>query len=270
MEHRQNIQVICRVRPLNKGERKRSVKRVVKVVEAGDLEDNAVVNVALPKSGSSASKTSIPSVGLRGGKQKNAGVTTHKQYHPSLALAPGCTQQEVFERSNLRELVSHSMMGYRATMFAYGQTGAGKSYTVVGEDRKPGLLYRGVNYLFKECASDPNVKYTIRVSAIELYNEQCFDLLQTTTRARFTPLQVREHGENNLPNITSLMLVPIPLTPFAHRLPGILRGQTDGGEVPQRPAVPVLNSPRRLAADRRGAPDEREIFEVPSHGHPLR
>ena len=195
MEHKSYIKVIARVRPLNKAERKRSVKRVVKVVEAGNLEDSAVVNVALPKSGSKASKTSIPSAGLRGGRG-NAGVSTHKQYQPSLALAPGCTQQEVFERSNLRELVGHSMMGYRATMFAYGQTGAGKSYTVVGEDKKPGLLYRGVNYLFKECASDPDVKYTIRVSAIELYNEQCFDLLQTTTRARFTPLQVREHGEH--------------------------------------------------------------------------
>jgi len=193
------VHVITRIRPLHKGERKRSVKRVVKVVDSGDSdsenEGNAVVNVAIPSSSSKASVgsiTSIPSAGLRGGGRK-AGMTTYKQYSPSLALAPLCSQQEVFERSNIRALVGHSMRGYRATMFAYGQTGAGKSYTVIGEDRKPGLLYRGVNHLFKECAAEPNVKYTIRVSAIELYNEQCFDMLQTTTRARLAPLQIREH-----------------------------------------------------------------------------
>ena len=60
------------------------------------------------------------------------------------------------------------------------------------EDKKPGLLFRAVNYLFKSTklkSENENMKFTIRLSAIELYNEQCFDLL-TTGHARMKPLQV--------------------------------------------------------------------------------
>ena len=194
----QNIHVVVRIRPLNKADKKRKTKRVTKLLSSGQSRDldispnrlngGALVQVKLPPS-----TKHLPSLG----QHPNPSHTAVKQYRPACGLPPSSSQQDAFLASNLPSLIKHSMNGYRTTFFAYGQTGAGKSYTVLGEDKKPGLLYRTANFLYKVTqakAESDNMKFTIRLSAIELYNEQCFDLL-TTGHARLKPLQVREHDK---------------------------------------------------------------------------
>ena len=73
--------------------------------------------------------------------------------------------------------------GYNGTVFAYGQTGAGKSYTMMGSDidnsDTKGIIPRIVEQIFASILASPgNIEYTVRVSYMEIYMEKIRDLLQ--------------------------------------------------------------------------------------------
>ena len=73
--------------------------------------------------------------------------------------------------------------GYNGTVFAYGQTGAGKSYTMMGSDiddvEAKGIIPRIVEQIFASILASPgNIEYTVRVSYMEIYMERIRDLLQ--------------------------------------------------------------------------------------------
>ena len=72
--------------------------------------------------------------------------------------------------------------GYNGTVFAYGQTGAGKSYTMMGADiddeEQRGIIPRIVEQMFASILRSPgNIEYTVRVSYMEIYMERIRDLL---------------------------------------------------------------------------------------------
>lgn len=69
--------------------------------------------------------------------------------------------------------------GFNTSIFAYGQTGSGKSYTMTGSKSDPGIIPLGCQELFNRVAEndDPNVKYEVAVSFMEIYNEKVRDLL---------------------------------------------------------------------------------------------
>lgn len=73
--------------------------------------------------------------------------------------------------------------GYNGTVFAYGQTGAGKSYTMMGsdidDDSSRGIIPRIVEQIFASILRSPsNIEYTVRVSYMEIYMEKIRDLLR--------------------------------------------------------------------------------------------
>jgi kinesin family protein 5 len=90
-------------------------------------------------------------------------------------------QSDVFDFS-IRPTVDDILNGYNGTVFAYGQTGAGKSYTMMGpdiddEDQK-GIIPRIVEQIFTSIlTSSGNIEYTVRVSYMEIYMERIRDLL---------------------------------------------------------------------------------------------
>lgn len=88
-------------------------------------------------------------------------------------LRPNCQQEEVFQRVCVR-LLDHATKGYNVSLFTYGQSGSGKTYTIYGSDSKnPGIVYRAISYL----ALLKEVKVTsIQLSMIEIYNEVVYDL----------------------------------------------------------------------------------------------
>ena len=138
----------------------------------------AVVCVTKPSKASSKNGYGGP------GTSRGSAISSVKRFRPNVACKPSTTQQQVFEMSKLKSLIDHSMKGYRATIFAYGQTGAGKTHTVIGDRARPGLIYRGVHYLFQQCAlaKQSGCTFTVRLSAIELYNEQCEGLQRLQLR----------------------------------------------------------------------------------------
>ncbi|KAL8754146.1 MAG: hypothetical protein Q9184_005207, partial [Pyrenodesmia sp. 2 TL-2023] len=78
--------------------------------------------------------------------------------------------------------VDDILNGYNGTVFAYGQTGAGKSYTMMGADiddqEQKGIIPRIVEQMFESILRSPgNIEYTVRVSYMEIYMEKIRDLL---------------------------------------------------------------------------------------------
>ncbi|KAF2193792.1 kinesin-domain-containing protein [Zopfia rhizophila CBS 207.26] len=90
-------------------------------------------------------------------------------------------QSDVFDFS-IRSTVDDILNGYNGTVFAYGQTGAGKSYTMMGsdidDDEGKGIIPRIVEQIFASMLASPsNIEYTVRVSYMEIYMERIRDLL---------------------------------------------------------------------------------------------
>jgi kinesin family protein 5 len=90
-------------------------------------------------------------------------------------------QVDVFDYS-IRPTVDDILNGYNGTVFAYGQTGAGKSYTMMGSDIDDevgrGVIPRIVQQVFASILASPsNIEYTVRVSYMEIYMERIRDLL---------------------------------------------------------------------------------------------
>ncbi|XP_063266649.1 kinesin-like protein KIFC3 isoform X5 [Prinia subflava] len=89
---------------------------------------------------------------------------------------PQASQEEVFQE--VQALVTSCIDGYNVCIFAYGQTGAGKTYTMEGTAANPGINQRALQLLFSEVRGKAaDWDYTITVSAAEIYNEALRDLL---------------------------------------------------------------------------------------------
>ncbi|KAJ5116989.1 hypothetical protein N7456_001337 [Penicillium angulare] len=93
----------------------------------------------------------------------------------------GSAQADIFDFS-IRPTVDDILNGYNGTVFAYGQTGAGKSYTMMGsdidDDEGKGIIPRIIEQIFASILTSPsNIEYTVRVSYMEIYMERIRDLL---------------------------------------------------------------------------------------------
>lgn len=86
--------------------------------------------------------------------------------------------------------------GYNGTMFAYGQTGCGKTYTMIGCPTDPGIIPRAFQHIVNIInTSDQSKKYVIRCSFLEIYNEDVHDLLSYDSKCK---LELKESLENGV------------------------------------------------------------------------
>jgi len=111
---------------------------------------------------------------------------------------PGSTQDLLYDAC-AKEVVSGCLEGFNGTIFAYGQTGAGKTWTMQGSPDEPGLIPRSFRALFAglEAAHAKNSAETlmVRCSYLEVYNETIRDLLAppgAAAAAGTAGLQVKE------------------------------------------------------------------------------
>ncbi|XP_055154006.1 kinesin-like protein KIFC3 isoform X2 [Symphalangus syndactylus] len=142
-----NIRVIARVRPVTKedGEGPEATNAVT-----FDADDDSIIHL------------------LHKGKPVS--------FELDKVFSPQASQHDVFQE--VQALVTSCIDGFNVCIFAYGQTGAGKTYTMEGTAENPGINQRALQLLFSEVqekASD--WEYTITVSAAEIYNEVLRDLL---------------------------------------------------------------------------------------------
>ena len=151
-----NIQVLVRVRPLNSREREEDTKPCIKVNEDGSLTLDTKPE---PK------KFTFDWIG-----------------------AENTTQHTIFTTVG-EPMIAACLEGFNCCIFAYGQTGAGKTFTMQGRGldsdvndvQTRGLQPRVFDYIFKrvqeETRADRNVEYLISSTYLEIYNEHIKDLV---------------------------------------------------------------------------------------------
>ncbi|XP_069067041.1 kinesin-like protein KIF9 isoform X6 [Pleurodeles waltl] len=91
------------------------------------------------------------------------------------------SQEDVYE-AVAKSVVSKALDGYNGTIMCYGQTGAGKTFTMTGATenyKHRGIIPRTLQQVFREIENRPDQAVTVRISYLEIYNENLFDLLST-------------------------------------------------------------------------------------------
>lgn len=109
------------------------------------------------------------------------------------------SQQQIFD-DTAADILDSVMDGFNGTIFAYGQTGAGKSHTMTGPTDGPpdqqGLLPRSFNHIFNVIDhGSQDTKYLVRGSYLEIYNEEIRDLLAKNPKER---CELKDHPQGGV------------------------------------------------------------------------
>lgn len=123
------------------------------------------------------------------------------------------TYDQVFDVDSLQSavydecafgLVESVLKGYNGTIFAYGQTGCGKSHTMMGVPNDPkmrGIIPNCFSHIFG-CIDDneEDKRFLVRCSYLEIYNEEVYDLLVDSKKAQGPPvkLDIKESSDKGI------------------------------------------------------------------------
>ncbi|XP_040602050.1 stAR-related lipid transfer protein 9 isoform X3 [Mesocricetus auratus] len=178
-----NVRVAVRVRPLSKREIKEGGRIIVEV----DDKVTKIRNV----------KVSSRPESFGDSREKVVAFGFDYCYWSVNPEDPQYASQEVVFQDLGTEVLSGAAKGYNICLFAYGQTGSGKTYTMLGTPASVGLTPRICEGLFireDDYASLPSSR-SIKVSFLEIYNEQVRDLLKRSSQNKSYSLKIREHPE---------------------------------------------------------------------------
>ncbi|KAM4623272.1 kinesin-like protein KIF19 [Polymixia lowei] len=134
-----------------------------------------------------------------------ANRSREKTYLFDVAFDYTANQEEVY-RATTKGLIEGLISGYNATVFAYGPTGCGKTYTMLGTDKEPGIYVQTLNDLFHaiEETSD-DMQYSVSMSYLEIYNEMIRDLLNPSSG--FLDLREDSKGVIQVAGITEVSTI---------------------------------------------------------------
>ncbi|CBI16219.3 hypothetical protein VitviT2T_008056 [Vitis vinifera] len=178
-----NVQVLLRCRPLSEDELRVNTPVVISCHE-NRREVCAVQNIA--------------------NKQIDRTFMFDKVFGPT------SQQKDLYDQA-VSPIVNEVLEGYNCTIFAYGQTGTGKTYTMEGGARKKngefpndaGVIPRAVRQIF-DILEAQNAEYSMKVTFLELYNEEITDLLAPEECTKFIddktkkPIALMEDGKGGV------------------------------------------------------------------------
>ena len=90
------------------------------------------------------------------------------------------SSQETIFNETARPVLESVLQGYNGTIFAYGQTGTGKTFTMEGvldKNDLKGIIPRTIESIFNSINQMSNQQFLVQVSFVEIYNEEVRDLL---------------------------------------------------------------------------------------------
>ncbi|KAG3117292.1 Kinesin-like protein [Phytophthora idaei] len=123
-------------------------------------------------------------------------VVKRKTYTFDRVFGQYSTQKDVFT-SVVRPAVDEALAGYNCTVFAYGQTGTGKTYTMQGDlspgSETAGIIPRSVRCIF-DALEAKGEEFSVRVSFLQLYNEELKDLLDPDTDKKLRLMEDVKRG----------------------------------------------------------------------------
>ncbi|XP_068277351.1 kinesin-like protein KIF1A isoform X7 [Nyctibius grandis] len=167
-----SVKVAVRVRPFNSREMSRESKCIIQM--SGNT--TTILNPKQPKE-----------------TPKSFSFDYSYWSHTTPADINYASQKQVY-RDIGEEMLQHAFEGYNVCIFAYGQTGAGKSYTMMGKQEKDqqGIIPQLCEDLFSRIndTTNDNMSYSVEVSYMEIYCERVRDLLNPKNKGN---LRVREH-----------------------------------------------------------------------------
>ncbi|XP_060567348.1 kinesin-like protein KIF11 [Ruditapes philippinarum] len=174
-QENQHIQVAVRLRPINSSERKQGS---YSVADANSLRKEVTV------------------------KERLGVNPTTKTFSFDHVFNQDSKQQDVY-KTVVSPIISEVLSGYNCTIFAYGQTGTGKTFTMEGErsddpdltweqDPLTGIIPRSLANIFDSLQSQ-ECEFSVRVSFLELYNEELFDLLGSS----IDPLRLKIYEDSS-------------------------------------------------------------------------
>eukprot|EP00047_Mylnosiga_fluctuans_P024708 m.168525 g.168525 ORF g.168525 m.168525 type:complete len:760 (-) comp9910_c1_seq9:718-2997(-) len=155
-EGKDNVRVVVRCRPLNSTEIGQGCRMIVKM-------DNArgMVSIENPKTSSADAEPS-------------------KEFTFDTVFDHNSIQADVYNQT-ARPIVESVLEGYNGTIFAYGQTGTGKTFTMEGvrsEPEKRGIIPNSFAHIFDRISkAEGETKFLVRISYLEIYCEEVRDLL---------------------------------------------------------------------------------------------
>ncbi|XP_077330469.1 chromosome-associated kinesin KIF4A [Lithobates pipiens] len=130
-------------------------------------------------------------------------VGNEKAFTYDFVFDPSAEQEEVYN-SAVSPLILGLFKGYNATVLAYGQTGSGKTYSMGGaythdQENEPvvGVIPRVIKALFKEIEQRSDWEFLLKVSYLEIYNEEILDLL-FTPRDKVGHISIREDPKEGI------------------------------------------------------------------------
>ncbi|MCI4375514.1 hypothetical protein PGIGA_G00110420 [Pangasianodon gigas] len=167
-----SVKVAVRVRPFNSREMSKESKCIIQM--SGNT--TTIINPKVPK------------------ETKSFSFDYSYWSHTSPEDINYASQQQVYSDIG-EEMLLHAFEGYNVCIFAYGQTGAGKSYTMMGKQEKDqqGIIPQLCEDLFtkiNDSNTDNSMSYSVEVSYMEIYCERVRDLLNPKNKGN---LRVREH-----------------------------------------------------------------------------
>ncbi|XP_036176011.1 kinesin-like protein KIF1A isoform X22 [Myotis myotis] len=167
-----SVKVAVRVRPFNSREMSRDSKCIIQMTGS----TTTIVNPKQPKE-----------------TPKSFSFDYSYWSHTSPEDINYASQKQVYQDIG-EEMLQHAFEGYNVCIFAYGQTGAGKSYTMMGKQEKDqqGIIPQLCEDLFSRIndTTNDNMSYSVEVSYMEIYCERVRDLLNPKNKGN---LRVREH-----------------------------------------------------------------------------
>jgi hypothetical protein len=153
------IRVFCRVRPISQKEIEMGCSSIVNIMDEFTVKVNTKYG---PKS-----------------------------FFFDSVFAPDSSQEKVFE--DTKRLVQSAVDGYNVCIFAYGQTGAGKTYTIQGSENDPGVAPRSFLELQRILTNMGNFSYKMECYMVEIYLDSITDLLLSKDQRKNPPhLDIKE------------------------------------------------------------------------------
>jgi len=161
------VQVVVRLRPINEREKKHGT---IPVVTASSKDKTVTV--------------------VKGSGHRQARLS----YSFDNVFSAFSSQEEVFQNT-LRPILIDVMQGFESTVFAYGQTGTGKTHTMEGELSSPklhGVIPRSAESIFTTLSRPEYVSHSVTCSCLEIYNEELCDLLADEEEQNCTKVEIME------------------------------------------------------------------------------
>jgi Kinesin motor domain len=167
------VKVVVRCRPMNRKEKERKCEPIIDI-------DNELLQISISKG------------------SKSVQYAEPKAFTFDGVYGPDSKQADIYNETAF-PLVSSVLEGYNGTIFAYGQTGCGKTFTMQGlmqPQEMQGIIPHAFRHIFETINQNPdeNKQFLVRAAYLEIYNEEVRDLLGVDPKAKLKLKEDTDRG----------------------------------------------------------------------------